>query len=43
MDAGPITLSYTFYPAVTGPRIASAKAGVASGTRPLGAAVKAGL
>ncbi len=43
VDAGPITLSYTFYPAVTGPRIASAKAGVASGARPLGAAVKAGL
>lgn len=37
--AGPITLSYTFFPAVTGPTVASS----APGARPLGAAVKAGL
>lgn len=36
--AGPITLSYTFFPAVTGPRLASAAA-----PTPLGGAVKAGL
>lgn len=34
--AGPITLSYTFFPAVTGPRVASA-------AEPLGGARKAGL
>jgi cytochrome c oxidase assembly protein subunit 11 len=37
--AGPITLSYTFFPAVTGPKVASG----ATSARPLGAAVKAGL
>lgn len=41
--AGPITLSYTFFPAVTGPRIASGAASGAAVARPLGGAVKAGL
>jgi cytochrome c oxidase assembly protein subunit 11 len=38
--AGPITLSYTFFPAVTGPRLASA---AAHPPAPLGGAAKAGL
>jgi len=38
--AGPITLSYTFFPAVTGPRLASA---VMRAPAPLGGAAKAGL
>jgi cytochrome c oxidase assembly protein subunit 11 len=37
--AGPITLSYTFFPAVTGPRLASAT----PPPTPLGGAAKAGL
>jgi cytochrome c oxidase assembly protein subunit 11 len=37
--AGPITLSYTFFPAATGPRLASA----ARPPAPLGGAAKAGL
>ncbi|MGH7023587.1 MAG: cytochrome c oxidase assembly protein [Caulobacteraceae bacterium] len=40
LAAGPITLSYTFYPAVTGPRVAS---GPASPLGPLGGAPRAGL
>lgn len=38
--AGPITLSYTFFPAVTGPRV---EAQAASPPAPLGGAPKAGL
>jgi cytochrome c oxidase assembly protein subunit 11 len=38
--AGPITLSYTFFPAVTGPRLASA---APPPSTPLGGAAKAGL
>ena len=40
MDAGPITLSYTFFPAVTGPRVAAAPTHLPA---PLGGATKAGL
>jgi cytochrome c oxidase assembly protein subunit 11 len=43
MAAGPITLSYTFYPAVTGPKVASAPAAGAQALRPLGAVARAGL
>ena len=38
--AGPITLSYTFFPAVTGPRVAAARTTVPAG---LGVAARAGL
>jgi cytochrome c oxidase assembly protein subunit 11 len=38
--AGPITLSYTFFPAVTGPRVAAARTTTPA---PLGGAAKAGL
>lgn len=41
--AGPITLSYTFFPVVTGPKLASGAASGAVVARPLGGAVKAGL
>jgi cytochrome c oxidase assembly protein subunit 11 len=41
--AGPITLSYTFFPAVAGPNIASGGGAARPGGGPLGAGVKAGL
>jgi len=40
VNAGPITLSYTFFPAVTGPRVASA---TPPSSPPLGGTAKAGL
>ncbi|HEY1559386.1 MAG TPA: cytochrome c oxidase assembly protein [Caulobacteraceae bacterium] len=45
MAAGPITLSYTFFPAVTGPRLAggTASGAVEAAARPLGGAARAGL